>query len=468
MKQIQEAYDKYAQDVYRYALFKLKDKDEALDIVGDTYAKLIQQKEKLVNIQNMRLWLIGIARNIIYHKFRDLARQADIPDEGFDSLADESQNVERESLSAELIALVGDLLGRLDELSKEVVILRIWEELKFEEIASMIGEKASTVKLRYYRSLEKLRQAAAENGESRDVRSLTLPIIIFAIEQLGVTAEYSWTSDMANKLKQSLSFNQQEMAENLQKNSWTWLTRSKRGVLLLGLGLLVVLVSGGTIVYLAMQANKPAVEDGLEEEPEVVTSVSLYSSASATTTATVASTVSVTSSASAPTAYTYVDDNCKLSFDLPIQGDYSSPAYLLPDSVPTPDMAYRWGVYTGTGYTGAQYSRGAFHFAPCGPGCIQEANVHIQCPASTLSTDQLAENYIAENLYGGVVKANNTVQLGKQMVRYVEIESMAPDSPGGHYFFGNGSMGYQVSVRDNSPDGATSLQALLNSLQLGL
>jgi len=52
---------------------------------------------------------------------------------------------------------LSDVLERLDERSRTVVILRYFEDMKLEDIARIVGDNLNTVKARLYRALKKLR-----------------------------------------------------------------------------------------------------------------------------------------------------------------------------------------------------------------------------------------------------------------------------------------------------------------------
>ena len=49
------------------------------------------------------------------------------------------------------------MINRLDDKSRTVILLRYFEDLKLEEIADIAGENLNTVKARLYRALKKLR-----------------------------------------------------------------------------------------------------------------------------------------------------------------------------------------------------------------------------------------------------------------------------------------------------------------------
>ena len=49
-----------------------------------------------------------------------------------------------------------EILDRLDEKEKTVVVLRYFHDLKLEDIGEILGENVNTVKARLYRTLKKM------------------------------------------------------------------------------------------------------------------------------------------------------------------------------------------------------------------------------------------------------------------------------------------------------------------------
>ena len=60
-----------------------------------------------------------------------------------------------------------DALVKIPEEQREVIILRIYEELKFAEIAKMLGCNVSTVKSRYHLGIRKLKKIMEEYKSKR-------------------------------------------------------------------------------------------------------------------------------------------------------------------------------------------------------------------------------------------------------------------------------------------------------------
>lgn len=131
---------------YRLAYSYVKNEPDAGDIVQNGAYKAILNSASLKNEEYAATWIYRIMLNEI---FRFLKK--DTPS-SYDEL-----DVE---ISTEDVYENVDLRRALDTMSKEdkaVIELKYFEDMKFSEIAEVLGENVSTVKSRLYRGLRKLK-----------------------------------------------------------------------------------------------------------------------------------------------------------------------------------------------------------------------------------------------------------------------------------------------------------------------
>jgi RNA polymerase sigma-70 factor (ECF subfamily) len=57
-------------------------------------------------------------------------------------------------------------INQLKEKEQQVIILKIFEELTFWQIAELLGKKESTIKMAYYHGLAKIKKIAEKNFSS--------------------------------------------------------------------------------------------------------------------------------------------------------------------------------------------------------------------------------------------------------------------------------------------------------------
>jgi RNA polymerase sigma-70 factor (ECF subfamily) len=134
--------------IYNFILRMVGDRDEAMDLCQDSFMKAYRELDTLKDRDRFSAWLYRIAHNTCFSKFRK--------DHGktFVELEPETGSLKS---SIELRLAVEKALQQLPEDQREVVVLKIFQDLKFDEIAAIQGAPVSTVKSRLYMGFEKLR-----------------------------------------------------------------------------------------------------------------------------------------------------------------------------------------------------------------------------------------------------------------------------------------------------------------------
>lgn len=146
-------YKEFAQPLFEY-LFLLLDKDEswARDIVQDTFLLVFEKRHLFNHSLPFRPWLFRIASNRIKNDFRkqDVYRknQAEIA-RNYDHFS----TPEPMEISPETI---WELVDRLGQDQKEVIILRYRTCLQVKEISGITGIPEGTVKSRIFYALKVL------------------------------------------------------------------------------------------------------------------------------------------------------------------------------------------------------------------------------------------------------------------------------------------------------------------------
>ncbi|POH68201.1 RNA polymerase subunit sigma-24 [Cryobacterium zongtaii] len=136
-------------DLLRY--FQRRVNEDAADLVAETMLTTWRRRRDLpIDAENTRMWIFGIARNVLANFQRGERRRH--------ALADV---LRRETLrshqadSTDALAL-RQLVDTLPVELAEVVTLAHWEGFSFVEIAALQGVPASTVRGRYRRAREVL------------------------------------------------------------------------------------------------------------------------------------------------------------------------------------------------------------------------------------------------------------------------------------------------------------------------
>ena len=141
--------------VFNYLLRILRNREDALDLSQDVFLKAYQNLRKLEDNTRFAAWLFRIAHNEAYSLFRKRRPETEPESE------ERSEQAITMGGSAvfplELSIAVSSAMGRLTADQREAVVLKIYQGVKFEEMAEILSCPVSTVKSRLYAALELLK-----------------------------------------------------------------------------------------------------------------------------------------------------------------------------------------------------------------------------------------------------------------------------------------------------------------------
>lgn len=149
-------YDRYIDKIYRFVFYKTFVKEVAEDITSDVFHKALQKINSYeVDKGVFSAWIYRIARNNVIDYYR--SQKGDVPledvfDVGFDERTPESLD----AIAA--LDKVQEYLKTLNAKQREIITLRVWEELSYREIAEIVGGTEDSVKMAFSRSIRELRE----------------------------------------------------------------------------------------------------------------------------------------------------------------------------------------------------------------------------------------------------------------------------------------------------------------------
>lgn len=154
-------YVRYMDAIYRYIFFRVGDELQAEDLTEETF---VRAWEALPKYQHRKYpfssWLYRIAHNLVIDHYRrkkpvpisnGLMRTYSNHNESLDHIVDRKHEIQ----------LLVKAVGQLNELEREIVLLRFVEGLSHKEIAAMVGKSQSSCRVTLHRALKALRSILA-------------------------------------------------------------------------------------------------------------------------------------------------------------------------------------------------------------------------------------------------------------------------------------------------------------------
>jgi len=139
---------RWEKPIYNFIFRLIGDREESMDLCQESFMKAYRELPTLKDRDRFSAWLYRIAHNTCYSRLRKEIGKTFVelePEIGFN----------RSSVETNLA--VEKALQHLPDEQREAVVLKIFQDLKFEEIAQIQGAPVSTVKSRLYMGFEKLR-----------------------------------------------------------------------------------------------------------------------------------------------------------------------------------------------------------------------------------------------------------------------------------------------------------------------
>jgi len=150
-------YDRYAKEMVNFFYRRLgQDEAKAQDFLHDLFLKLLSDPGKYQPGRAFRPWLYSVALNMCKNEYRRLRIRNDYSLSGFPEtltvVAEGPGNTDR----LEFEKALSEKLNQLDEVHREVFLLRFQQELSLAEIAGVMGCPEGTVKSRLFYTLKTL------------------------------------------------------------------------------------------------------------------------------------------------------------------------------------------------------------------------------------------------------------------------------------------------------------------------
>lgn len=159
-KAFSELFEQIEEELYRIIYLYVKNENDALDVVQEVAYLSFKGITKLENPQYFKTWIIKIAINKAIDCIRKNKKIVHLHPEYEEFIG--SYDLEDVALNVSL----QELLNKLNEEEKGIVIFKYYYDYTFKEISEELEIPIGTVKSVLYRSLEKLRKYSKEEASN--------------------------------------------------------------------------------------------------------------------------------------------------------------------------------------------------------------------------------------------------------------------------------------------------------------
>ena len=162
MQSFDQVFTQYFSRVYRFALSLTRSSSQAEEITQQTFFKALKKIDSFDGRSDIGTWLCSIAKNEYFNTRRRSREQP----EPMDSPAFFGEHTDPDRLEDEALRMqIHRHLHTLAEPYREVFMLRVFGELKYEQIASLFGKTASWARVTFYRGKLMLQEQIKEEEQ---------------------------------------------------------------------------------------------------------------------------------------------------------------------------------------------------------------------------------------------------------------------------------------------------------------
>jgi RNA polymerase sigma-70 factor (ECF subfamily) len=136
----------------------LLNQEQARDVMQETFLRVYENRERLMNTGAFRAWVFTIARNQCLNQLRRANTQVSLDSDrsGVENLPQLSLAPDTLLEKSEQVEFVNRFLAQLKPDYREVIVLREYQNLSYEEIAAITRSTLSSVKSRLFKARRKL------------------------------------------------------------------------------------------------------------------------------------------------------------------------------------------------------------------------------------------------------------------------------------------------------------------------
>jgi len=149
----------YQKKVFMLAYSFFRNREDALDIVQETFLRLHKKAHMYKKEKDFQNWLLQIAKNLcidVYRKNRNHSQQGR-QDKNLDDMNLALPDHDRFIRSSEIRQIVSRCLDRLSDRQRTVFVMKHFNQLDYREIAQVLDVALGTVKSLHFKAVQKMR-----------------------------------------------------------------------------------------------------------------------------------------------------------------------------------------------------------------------------------------------------------------------------------------------------------------------
>ncbi len=161
LKYAAELFDRYHKPLYNFLVKITFDRDLGHDLTQNVFERMLKYRKSYKEESKFKPWIYQMARNIYAdHYKKSKVMYSDFTE--VESLTDKIGEIDERMISDEKEKLLYISLYKLSQEQREILILTRFQQMKYEEVATVYGITVANVKVKVHRAIKELRSKYLE------------------------------------------------------------------------------------------------------------------------------------------------------------------------------------------------------------------------------------------------------------------------------------------------------------------
>jgi len=159
-----KVYDHAFPVVFRVVFRIVNSAEVAEEICHDAFIRFHQRADQLPDVDQATYWLLRVGKNLAFNHSKRQSRERSAYEKIYHEPKSAPETAERPLLRREAAEAVQSALNGLPKNLREVLVLKEFGDLDYQEIAKILGISVGNVKVRAHRARTRLAVVLEEKG----------------------------------------------------------------------------------------------------------------------------------------------------------------------------------------------------------------------------------------------------------------------------------------------------------------
>lgn len=165
MNELEKLYEEIQPKVYSFFYIKTLDSAIAEDLTHDVFYEAMKGFHSFSGKSTVQTWIFSIAKNLLKKYYRSKKYARHLENQLTVDISDQPVSPEDLYIMKEGNMTLAHWISQLDDLSKEIMTLRIYGELSFKDIGELVQKSENYVRVTFHRTKLRLQKEMRVNDE---------------------------------------------------------------------------------------------------------------------------------------------------------------------------------------------------------------------------------------------------------------------------------------------------------------